>query len=425
VVPSDGYFLAATDPETTLCMGAGIVHELPAALCQPTWDYEFLVPDYLKFTDVVRSGRHVADLHEATGGRPDRSPRWREYGAATGFRAELRAAFTIGGAAWGVGQFDRLGDAPRYTADEKAWLARVTPVVARGLRQALVAQPAAEARTRGPGIVVLDLEGRVLTATQEAEGWLQEVGPPVHRPHGRRPAAAVRGARLRRARPRSLGRRTTGHGEAGTSADAQRRVAADARVDAPGRRATGAGHRACAGCGRRSTHRRGIRAEPAGARGRAFDRPRPWHRRDRSRALLVAAHGARPRQGTVREGRGLELHRRVHGFERTAELRDALASPLLEPFVAVRDGRTVAYATGVTFFAGAYAVAETEQDLFGLITGALAATEAPASFLLPTRQGELLGACLAAGLYVVKPMTYMTLGEYREPEGAWFPSVLS
>jgi predicted N-acetyltransferase YhbS len=118
------------------------------------------------------------------------------------------------------------------------------------------------------------------------------------------------------------------------------------------------------------------------------------------------------------------LHRRVHGFERTAELRDALASPVLEPVVALRDGRIVAYATGVTFFAAAYGVAETQQDLFELIAGALAATEAPASFLLPARQGELLRACLAAGLEVVKPMTYMTLGEYREAEGAWLPSVL-
>src|SRR4051812_16876349 len=88
VVPSDGCFLGATDPETTLCIGAGVVRDLPEEMCQPTWDYEFMVPDYLKFTDIALSGRLVADLHEATGGRPERSPRWREYGSATGYRAE-------------------------------------------------------------------------------------------------------------------------------------------------------------------------------------------------------------------------------------------------------------------------------------------------------------------------------------------------
>jgi len=59
-----------------------------------------------------------------------------------------------------------------------------------------------------------------------------------------------------------------------------------------------------------------------------------------------------------------------------------------------------------------------------LIAGALAASDAPASFLLPTRQHELFRWCLQAGLRVVKPMTYMAVGEYRPPHGAWIPSVL-
>lgn len=116
------------------------------------------------------------------------------------------------------------------------------------------------------------------------------------------------------------------------------------------------------------------------------------------------------------------LCRAVHGHERTAELRDALAG--LQPHVALRDGRVVAYATTVTIFAAAYAVAETEADLAALLAGALAATEAPASFLLPTRQHELFRWCLRAGLRVVKPMTYMVTAEWRPPRGAWLPSVL-
>jgi hypothetical protein len=98
------------------------------------------------------------------------------------------------------------------------------------------------------------------------------------------------------------------------------------------------------------------------------------------------------------------LCRSVHGFERTNELRDALGSPALQPFAALREGRLVAYATTLTFFPAAYAVAETEQDLAALIAGALARGDAPASFLLPTRQHELLRWCLRAGLRVVKPM---------------------
>jgi GNAT superfamily N-acetyltransferase len=113
----------------------------------------------------------------------------------------------------------------------------------------------------------------------------------------------------------------------------------------------------------------------------------------------------------------------VHGYERTDELRDALHA--LDPVVALRDGRVVAYATTLTFFPAAHAVAETQPDMIGLVAGALTAGDgSPASFLLPTRQHELLRWCLEAGLQVVKPMTYMTVGEHREPRGAWIPSVL-
>jgi GNAT superfamily N-acetyltransferase len=113
----------------------------------------------------------------------------------------------------------------------------------------------------------------------------------------------------------------------------------------------------------------------------------------------------------------------VHGFERTNELRDALEAPGLRPFAAIRDGRLVAYATTLSFFPAAYAVAESQEDMAALIAGALAASDAPASFLLPTHQHDLLRWCLRAGLRIVKPMTYMVIGEHR-PRGAWIPSVL-
>jgi GNAT superfamily N-acetyltransferase len=114
----------------------------------------------------------------------------------------------------------------------------------------------------------------------------------------------------------------------------------------------------------------------------------------------------------------------VHGFERTNELRDATQIPVFAPHVVLRDGRITGYATTLAFFPAAYAVAETEADLRALILGALATGEEAASFLLPTRQAELFRWCLQEGLRPVKPMTYMARGEYREPQGAWIPSVL-
>ena len=123
-------------------------------------------------------------------------------------------------------------------------------------------------------------------------------------------------------------------------------------------------------------------------------------------------------------GEAERLHRRVHGFERSAELEDALEIPDFSPVVAIREGRIVAYAATLTFFPAAHAVAESQADMAGLIAGALAQTDESGSFLLPTRQAELFRWLLGEGLRVVKPMTYMTVGGYESPAGAWIPSVL-
>jgi GNAT superfamily N-acetyltransferase len=147
--------------------------------------------------------------------------------------------------------------------------------------------------------------------------------------------------------------------------------------------------------------------------------------------VMSGTSSGRPAPGVeVRplEDRDLEecerLCLRVHGFERTNELRDAIQIPVLSPSVAIRDGRITAYVTTLSFFPAAHGVAETQDDMCALIAGALAAGEELASFLLPTRQDGLFRWCLSAGLRPIKPMTYMSIGDYQEPDGCWIPSVL-
>ena len=117
-----------------------------------------------------------------------------------------------------------------------------------------------------------------------------------------------------------------------------------------------------------------------------------------------------------------ELGRRVHGFERTGELKSL--APALTPFVALCDGRVTAYASAPSFWPLNHAVAESDEDMRALLMGAGAASGAPLSFLLPTRQAGLFRWCLSQGLRVVKTMTLMTTGEYQEPRGSYLPSVL-
>jgi GNAT superfamily N-acetyltransferase len=127
------------------------------------------------------------------------------------------------------------------------------------------------------------------------------------------------------------------------------------------------------------------------------------------------------------EARDLEactqLCRAVHGFERSGELREVERSPL-QPFVGVRDGRIVAYATSIAFWPLAHGVAETREDLIALLVAAQRSGGDPIDILLPIRDAELFRWALGAGLRVVKPMNLMALHGYREPAGAWFPSVL-
>jgi len=113
---------------------------------------------------------------------------------------------------------------------------------------------------------------------------------------------------------------------------------------------------------------------------------------------------------------------RVHRFPRTGELKDAVRG--LQPFVAIRGGRMVGYASSVPMWQLNHGVAETEGDLCALLTGAGQQLNDPVSFLLPVRQAGLHRWALRSGFRMVKPMTLMTMGEYCEPRGAWFPSVL-
>jgi GNAT superfamily N-acetyltransferase len=115
------------------------------------------------------------------------------------------------------------------------------------------------------------------------------------------------------------------------------------------------------------------------------------------------------------------LCKRIHGFERTNELSDAIEA--FKPFVAVRGGRITAYASSVAFWPLNHGVGESDEDMKALLLGAAVAVEEPIELAVPLRS-PLFRWCLSEGLRLVKPMNLMALGEYQEPRGSWFPSVL-
>ncbi len=108
----------------------------------------------------------------------------------------------------------------------------------------------------------------------------------------------------------------------------------------------------------------------------------------------------------------------VHGHDRGGELRDAIQQGTA--VAAERDGRIVAYSTQVGFFG--HMVGETNSAVQALIANA--GVFLGPGILVPTRNAELFRWCLVNGLRVVQPLTLMTLGFYKEPAGAYLPSIL-
>jgi len=112
------------------------------------------------------------------------------------------------------------------------------------------------------------------------------------------------------------------------------------------------------------------------------------------------------------------LSRRVHGFDRGAELTHAIQQGTAH--VVERGGQITGYTTDLGFFG--HSTAETNVDMQLLITSA--ESFAGSGILVPSRNNVLLRWCLANGLRVVQPMTLMSTGLYNDPAGAWLPSII-
>jgi GNAT superfamily N-acetyltransferase len=115
-----------------------------------------------------------------------------------------------------------------------------------------------------------------------------------------------------------------------------------------------------------------------------------------------------------------DLCRSVLGFDRIDEIKNA--PPMGTPFVALRDGRITAYTSAPQMWPLNHAVAENDDDMRALLLGAGNQCE-HLSFILATRQTGLFRWCLKQEMRVVKPMTLMSMGDYREPRGCYLPSV--
>jgi predicted N-acetyltransferase YhbS len=112
------------------------------------------------------------------------------------------------------------------------------------------------------------------------------------------------------------------------------------------------------------------------------------------------------------------LCRRIHGMERRQEVEESIEQNSLQ--VVEHLGAISGYTNGVGFFT--HTVADSNRSLMALIS---AAPSFPGpGFFLPTTNFEVFNWCLHQGLRLVAQATYMTIGLFNEPDGAWLPGVL-
>jgi hypothetical protein len=108
---------------------------------------------------------------------------------------------------------------------------------------------------------------------------------------------------------------------------------------------------------------------------------------------------------------------RVHGHDRAGEVCEAIDSGVAR--VVERLGRITGYTTGIQYFA--HSVAETNDDLQALICEAQ--DYGTPGYLVPLRNTDLFRWSLAHGMKMFFVVNLMTLGLYKEPSGAYMPSV--
>ncbi len=152
---------------------------------------EYYDDDVNQLADVVRSRAGIATLIEATGGQPHTSARWHRNMAMGGDQELIAALRTRAGQVWGAVGLYRAPGEPAFTEADKAFLRRVTPVLADGVRRALLFGQAREPDTADPpGLLILDEHFQIESTTAGATDLLSQL-PDGNPATGRLPSSVL------------------------------------------------------------------------------------------------------------------------------------------------------------------------------------------------------------------------------------------
>jgi DNA-binding CsgD family transcriptional regulator len=179
-IPFEAICVSAMDPSSELITysvaeGLGGIEEM-----RFFFEHVYLEGDQYGYEGTSQRRRQpVSLLSEVTGGRLERSQRYREQTGPLGLGYEMGGACMAGGELWGGIALVRERGARDFDEREVRLLRRVVPHLGAGLRaSALVSQAHRPERSDdgGPGVLVIDPRGRVVEHTQAAARYLEELG---------------------------------------------------------------------------------------------------------------------------------------------------------------------------------------------------------------------------------------------------------
>lgn len=128
-LPYDAGCWHTTDPATLIETGLHF-ENMPQAGPEVA-AYAYLYSDFNSFVELAQSERHSGVLSDATEGRLDRSPRYRELLRPNNIRGELRTALVVDGTCWGC--FALFREAPGdFTDDDRDFAHDLASVLGRG-----------------------------------------------------------------------------------------------------------------------------------------------------------------------------------------------------------------------------------------------------------------------------------------------------
>ena len=174
----DASFFATADPATLLLTSA-VLDDVLARATARFVENEFLEDASVKFACLARGSSPVDSLGVATRGELELSPRYQEILEPMDLGDEVRAALMVGSKCWGFMCLHRERSSSNFTPAEAAFLAKLAPHLAEGLRTSLLLIGGAQATSlppeEGPGLVLLGDDLSLVAITPAAEGWLAEV----------------------------------------------------------------------------------------------------------------------------------------------------------------------------------------------------------------------------------------------------------